>query len=298
MRELPLSIRCVGTETSSLHVCDVFPMTGRAILRAVMRDWTFELPADARFSDEPEFSFVIPHRGTEREAQLHAVIRSISSLPVPVECIVVEQDVEAKLSELPGNARYLHVPGQDGSNVWNKCLAMNSGAEIARGRVLVFHDGDILVPTQYGTELARLFGDGSIEVAFPQRFLFYLRQDFTARLLADSQPSMLRRAVPEQVRQNWVGGTAAIRRDAFHKIGGYDTRFTGWTGEDREFHDRCQLLQGWFHGFVPFLHLWHVPQAGKVNPSARECNDAFVSDVMSEPRQQRANRLRATRKAT
>ena len=295
LRGSPLSARCPETQTSRLHLCDMFPIFGRSLLRAGLRDWPFEIASNVHFSDNPKLSFVIPHRGTEREPHLHAVIRSIASLPVPVECIVVEQDNEAKLSQLPGNTRYLHVRGVDGNTAWNKCLALNAGAQVARGRILVFHDGDILVPARYGSELARLFGDAKLEVAFPQRFLFYLRKAFTDQLLAGPESTVLRNAVPEQVRQNWVGGTLAIRRSAFDKIGGYDTCFTGWTGEDREFHDRCQLLQGWFHGHIPFIHLWHAPQAGKIDPSARECSDVFTEKLLSEPRQQRVDRLRAQR---
>jgi len=296
-REPPLSVRCPGLQTSNLHVCDVFPSFGRAILRAALREWTFEFASEVRFSDTPEFSFVIPHRGSERDAHLHAVIRSIASLKVPVECIVVEQDNEARLSGLPGNTRYLHVPGADGDTAWNKCLALNAGAAAARGRILVFHDGDILVPDGYGRELVRLFDEAAMEVAFPQRFLFYLRESFTSRLLEHGDSKALCQAVPERVNQNWVGGTVAIRRDAFERIGGYDTRFTGWAGEDLEFFDRCQLLRGWFHGYIPFVHLWHAPQAGKLDATARGRGDAFVEKLLSEPRQQRADRLRAGREA-
>lgn len=294
-RRAPLSVRCSGTQTSSLHVCDVLPGFGRSLLRAAMRDWSFEFASDVRFSDTPELSFVIPHRGIEREAHLHAVIHSIAKLPLAVECIVVEQDTEQRLAKLPGNTRYLHVSGLNGNVAWNKCLALNAGAQVARGSILIFHDGDILVPVRYGSEITRLFADEALGVAFPQRFLFYLSRGFTDRLLMNPKSEILRDAAPEQVRQNWVGGTLAIRRSAFETIGGYDTRFTGWTGEDREFHDRCQLLPGWFHGYIPFVHLWHAPQAEKVDASARERGNAFVETLLSEPRQQRADRLRSLR---
>ncbi len=295
IKKTPLSIRCEGLQTSNLHVVDVFPRFGRSILRAALHDWPFELASDVRFTKKPKLSFVIPHRGTERERHLHAVIRSIASLDVPVECIVVEQDNVAKLSQLPGNTRYLHLPDPTGSTDWNKCLALNAGAAVARGNILIFHDGDILVPERYGLALLDLFRSKSIDVAFPQRFLFYLAQGFTESFLADTDAGALRNAVPERVNQNWVGGTLAIRRDSFECVGGYDTRFTGWAGEDVEFYDRCQSLPGWFHGYIPFLHLWHPPQVGKIASATRARNDAHIAALLAQPRELRVEQLRTGR---
>lgn len=68
---------------------------------------------------------------------------------------------------------------------------------------------------------------------------------------------------PDRVRQNWEGGTIAIRRDAFFDLGGYDEGFVGWGGEDNEFFDRCKHVGHLTFGHVPFVHLWHAPQTDK-----------------------------------
>jgi len=147
----------------------------------------------------------------------------------------------------------------------------------------------VLVPKEYPARLVELMNSRSLDVAFCQRFLFYLTQPTTQDLL--EQMSLLHRSPGlVEIRQNWVGGTLGIRRDAFWKIGGFDEEFVGWTGEDTEFHDRCQVLNGWFHGFVPFIHLWHPPQTEKVGP-ARKAQSEFTNQKLSIPRSVRVDQL-------
>lgn len=287
----PPGIRCLSDTTSSLHVSDIFPGFGAELLRTVRKEWSFGLSDNAVFSESPEISFIIPHRGTDRESQLHAVIHSLARMNDSIECIVVEQDERRQLGPLPGNTRYLHLPHPEQPLLWHKCLAYNAGVELARGRIVVCHDGDILVPAEYCREIRRLLDQENFEVAWPQRFLFYLSQSTTRQILELRSASALDSAVPEQVKQNWVGGTLAITKSAFHAIGGFDTRFTGWTGEDREFYDRCQLLRGWFFGYIPFIHLWHPSQRGRVDLSHRECRDDFIRSIMDTRREDRVQQL-------
>lgn len=283
----PRGVRCLSRETSSLHVCDVLPFMGRRLLQAALKDWPFYLAAEPRFSESPVYSFIIPHRGQARETLLQTVIRSIASLPGEVECIVVEQDRERRLGPLPGNTRYVFAPHPSGSADWNKCYAFNAGARAARGKILICHDGDLLVPQGYSSEIHRLLTERGKPVAFPQRFLFYLQQSTTQEIVRSCLTAPLATAIPEAVKQNWVGGTLAITRQAYFDLGGFDERFTGWTGEDTEFHDRCLTLDGWFHGYIPFIHLWHPHQAQRDDPAVRAAQDKFTNDMLGQDRHER-----------
>ena len=82
----------------------------------------------------------------------------------------------------------------------------------------------------------------------------------------------------------------AVAREAYLRIGGHDEAFLGWGGEDNEFYDRCRLLR--FHpwGYLPFLHLWHAPQPGKVKPGGTL---AYLDEAMAVPREERARKLAA-----
>lgn len=283
------AVRCLDNWASALHACGVLPVLGRWLFRRALLEWPIRFAQARRGpSSPPDLSFVIPHRGAERLPVLLKVLETIFAQEgVNVECLVVEQDQERHIDSLPPGVRYLHVPHAGDPAAWHKCLAFNVGVREAAAEIVVCHDGDLLVPCRYGAELLRLFRSGAT-VAFPQRFLFYLGEAQTQGLTAGQPlPSAL---TPELVRQNWRGGTLAIRRTEYARIGGFDERFVGWTGEDIEFHDRCLSLPGWFHGYIPFVHLWHAPQPTKAGP-AREANLAYFRDVMHEPRESRIARL-------
>jgi hypothetical protein len=287
----PFGIRCHSDSTSSLHLCDVFPLWGRWLLRSVLRTWEFRLAESVRFSAEPIYSFVIPYRGIGRQSQLEATIRSIAALAERVECIVVEQDERSCVENLPGNTRYVHAPHPSENENWHKCFAFNCGVRKARGQIVICHDADILVPTRYLEVIHHHLIRGGQEVVYPQRFLFYLDQETTSAILRTNDLSGLESAVPDAVKQNWTGGTLAITKQAYWKIGGFDERFTNWAGEDREFYDRCQVLDGWFFGYVPFLHLWHEPQAGRTSSAQRQQAWDFTRKRLAVPRQVRIQEL-------
>jgi GT2 family glycosyltransferase len=82
---------------------------------------------------------------------------------------------------------------------------------------------------------------------------------------------------PETIVQNLEGGgSVAIIREAYERIGGMDESFIGWGGEDNEFWERAQTCKVWPYGCLPLVHLWHPSQPGKYqdeNPTLRHYRD-------------------------
>ena len=284
-------MRCNFKWSSALHVAHVFPPTGSWIMRRAFAQWPVRFaPHDAaQHVRRPELSFIIPFRGTERLPQLQATVRSILAQEgAEVECIVIEQSntVQARAA-LPPGVRHIHLPHPQGDPGWRKCWAYNEAARQARAPVLVCHDGDIVVPAAYGRALMNTLDRGFDSVHI-QRFLFYLGAADSQRVIDSGS---FAGCVPEDVRHNWVGGTLAIRKDAYFAIGGFDERFVDWGGEDNEFFDRCQVLRQCRHGFVPFVHLWHPPQANKSGPG-REAAVAMMNERLAIPQARRIEELR------
>jgi hypothetical protein len=282
-------LRCEFEWSSVLHACKVFPPLATWLMRRAFQQWPIVMDAPVRpAAGEPQLSFLIPFRGTARLPQLQAVVRSIlAQQGVSVECIVIEQSNVSEVGRaLPEQVRYVHLPHPNGDPAWRKSWAYNEAGRLARGQVLVCHDGDILVPGAYGRELLAAFARGFDSVHI-QRFLFYLCQADTDRLL---QGGRLADCVPLEVLQNWEGGTLAIRREAFMQVGGYDERFVDWGGEDNEFFDRCKALRQHRFGLLPFVHLWHPPQPSKTGPG-REAALALMHERLALPRVHRMNEL-------
>jgi hypothetical protein len=241
----------------------------------------------------PDISFVIGHRGTERLPNLLATLGSIAAQKGPMcECVVVEQADEPEIAKhLPSWVRYCFHPPQARGALYNRSLAFNVGAKMARGKLLVLHDNDMLVPTCYAKELVARWSGGA-RVINLKRYIFYLNEE-------DSKATIVSRRVnagitPEMVLQNTTGGgSVAVDSGWYFDVGGHDEEFIGWGGEDVEFWDRATSSGSTFeHAMLPFVHLWHRPQPDK---TVKKDSDAMrrLETVSRIPVSRRIEQLRS-----
>lgn len=266
-------VRCEWRYTRSLHLANVFPVTGRWLLKRALRC------APVRFQDrpehstptgthwngsvgdgEPEVSFLIGHRGRERRPLLEQALRSIAAQrDVRFECVVVEQEHDSSPRDpLPDWVRAVSTPAPP-DLPYCRAWAFNVAAAVARAPVLIFHDNDLVVPDGYAGEALRRIRQG-FEVVDLKRFIFYLTPAATEKLISRHRLA----AQVEMALQNaGAGGSIALSRAAFDDLGGFDEDFVGWGGEDVEFWDRCLTRKVWAHATLPLLHLWHAAQPGK-----------------------------------
>lgn len=235
-------------------------------MRRALKQWPVLLrdtPSDA--AREPAVSFVVGHRGMSRLPNLLTTLRSIAGQSgAPVECIVVEQSERPEVREaLPSWVRYLHTPVPSGLD-YCRSATFNAGAEIARGEVLIAHDNDMLAPYRYASEVLARAREGWDFIDL-KRFVFYLPEG-TSRALFEGAP--LCAETTGEIAQNLKGGSIAATRDVYRVVGGYDEDFVGWGGEDLEFWERARVAGRVYEfGYLPLLHLWHPPQAGKLDHS-------------------------------
>ena len=284
-------LACRGEWSSDIHACAVLPSLARATYRRALAQWPVSLSATTMPPSSPRMSFVIPHRGRERLPLLLRTIQSIlGQRDIEVECIVVEQAPRAEIrpGELPDGVKHILLVHPDEPEAWRKSWAFNRGVAAASADIVVCHDGDILVPDLYSLEILRALGEQGYEVAHLQRFLFCLSGTDTTAFLSDGRIDQA--FAPERVRQNWRGGTLAIRKRAYEAIGGFDESFVGWGGEDIEFYDRCRALRQQRFGYLPFVHLWHAPQETKSGES-RVANLEYMQAQLEVPRHVRIETL-------
>jgi hypothetical protein len=256
-------LACDWTWGSTLHAPEILPNLGRSLLHAAFAEWPLRFskaPVDG--SAPPTVTFVIAHAGEDRLPQLQRTVSSLfGQRGVSCEVVIIDQSPVPLLSAMPEHVIYRHLAKDDVAPGWHKSWAYNVGARLARGRVLVFHDGDICAPTDYASEVvAALDGRGCVAASL-QRFLFYL--DVSDTRLLYERDALSAHFTPQSILQNWKGGTIAIRTEAFFAVGGFDEGFVDWGGEDDEFYDRCAAIGHCRSGFLPFVHLWHVPQTDR-----------------------------------
>ena len=256
---------CDWRWTSELHAPKVIPLLGRLLMRRALADCPIALSKEPGQSviDPPEVTFLIGHRGMARLPHLLLTVQSIAAqLGASVECIVVEQDTVSQLGQhLPAWVSLVHTPPPDPNMPYCRSWTFNVGARHARGKVLVLHDNDMLVPVDYAACILDRVRRG-YDVVNLKRFIFYLSQAHT-RELFDGTASFLN-AAPEVIVQNTEGGgSIAITREGYDKIGGMDESFIGWGGEDNDFWERAQTLPVWPWANLSLVHLWHAAQPGK-----------------------------------
>ena len=255
---------CDWEHTRALHVTRVFPRLSAVLLKRMLHDWPVELresPVDSLQS--PVVSFIIGHRGIARLPHLLLTLKSIAAqIGVNCECIVVEQSYEQQLQDvMPPWVRYHFTRTPSADYLYNRSWALNEGARLAKGRILILHDGDMLVPNEYAAEMKRQV-DAGYDVVNLKRFIAYLDKQssefvFNRQLLEGPLRS------EEMIANLCAGGSLGITRDAYFAIGAMDEEFVGWGGEDTEFWDRCQTLRVANHTYMPIVHLWHPSQPGK-----------------------------------
>lgn len=283
--------RCNWQWTSKLHAPTVIPYLGRSLMRRCLAPHPIVRRAAPPPSAKqtPDISFLIGHRGEARLPHLLATLESIAGQAgAAIECLVVEQDLEARLSgRLPVWVRHVHTPPPAGMP-YCRAWVFNVGAGLARGRTLVLHDNDMLVPRDYARHILDLAEQGW-EAINPKRFIFYLSEAHTQKVFAGHE--RLSDCAPASIIQNLeAGGSVAISHEAYQRIGGMDEGFIGWGGEDNEFWERCQTLKVWPYGALPLVHFWHPSQPGKYQADNQTLKR--YRDLSSIPPQRRIEHLR------
>lgn len=265
--EQPGARVCDWEYSSLLTVARAFPrMGGRLLQHCQARGWPMALSNTPLWSqvdeEKPQLSIIIPISGNARAKQLDLVLQSLfAQQDGRFEIILVEHDVEPLFQHYADRLRYEFID-HEREKGFNKSLCMNHAATVAAAEYLLFHDGDVVVPTNYCAQLLSKFSMG-FDAVRPVRFGFWPTESECALMMQTSDFTQLKRV--SEIQQHNPGLSSAVARDVYFAVGGHDERYWGWGGEDVEFRSRLHVHRVFPGGYAPVLHLWHPPAPKKAS---------------------------------
>ena len=175
------------------------------------------------------FSFIIPfHASLPALAQC---LDALSPLPADSELIISADAPRDDCRPLADRhqARVVAVPGPSGPAV-----ARNAAAAVASGDVLVFIDADVAVSRAGLRRMSMLFRERPhIAAVFGAYDDEPVDPGFMSQYKNLSH-SFIHHTSSTKARTFWAG-FGAVRRDAFHSVGGFDERFDRPSVEDIDF---------------------------------------------------------------
>jgi hypothetical protein len=184
----------------------------------------------------PSLSYLLTYRESDavRRANLLAVLEWLGQF-ADTEVVLVEQDALPRLqAPLPAyvSAIFAYNPGP-----FNRSWGLNVAFRGAHANLLACADADVLMEPE-GLRAAVQAGQRA-EAVKPYRTLHDVDAAGSEKVRAaaadvgkvDLSGHLTSRA-DQGEHVNFGGGLFLIRRDVYHRIGGFDERFVGWGGED------------------------------------------------------------------
>lgn len=226
-------------------------------------------------------SLIVPIRDWPQE-RLNASLASFARMPAEViaEMIVVDFGSAAPvvLDGADPRARVLRLEAK----VWSSSEAVNAGVLAAKGEIIAKADSDILLGPQ---SLAGLRNAAADIASGHYAALIAQATDLPPELdVAAAAEAICAGRVPRgRLRAKWgQGGLILFSRTAWAGIGGYDSHFINWGGEDNDFPERLRQAGsriGWLdRRAVRIFHIWHPPQYHRTDLARqREANAKLLA---------------------
>lgn len=228
-------------------------------------------------------SFILTYRSgnIHREKNLQHCLKWIDRLPVEKEILIVEQDVDFKLSQpkLESVCQVIHArnPG-----LFNRSWGFNVGARLARYDRFVFADSDLLLPDHQ--MLTAIDALSTTDAVNPYQSVLDLNEETTYQLRQGERKmdSVTSKDGSNREGLNFSGGMLLITRPAFEKAGGWPEYIRGWGREDNILSELIAAKLN--HQTMPgtAYHLFH-PIEGLTTHRYTELNNWFLDHPEQRP---------------
>lgn len=227
----------------------------------------------------PSVSVIIPCRDAKgsRSSSIPTVINNIKAQRFPnIDITIAEQDDVRYVAE---SAVYpcRHILIKSNNQPFCKAAAFNAGVSRSKHDVLILHDADITVPGWYIHKINKIMRDH--ESCHIGQQVLYLTAPST--LEVNKQHVINKEKKCDHIVDYFEGGSLAIKKDAYIKIGGFDEQFVGYGVEDCEFFQRLSKMTKSFNErSVKMVHLWHDRTPGW--EERHKINKAYLEHIQNK----------------
>ncbi len=209
----------------------------------------------------PAITYVIPYRDLSRSACLSAVINNVRAQKYPsIQIVLAEQDEikRANLKDLPC-IDHEFIKSWLPRMQFCKAAAFNSGVFRSVNEKIILHDADMMVRADYTKIISDLLDRH--ETVHIGSTVCYMDKPTTDNITSTYKidPNTMK---SERVVTYYEGGSLAITKKAYFRIGGFAEEFIGYGCEDCEFFERMKLLNFMNERSIDLIHLWHGRTSG------------------------------------
>lgn len=199
------------------------------------------------------FTYIISYRhNTERLNNLKRTLEWVNSF-TGAEVIVVEQDNHSKLKYTKLPCRHIFLKS---TMPFNKSWGFNVGLKYANTNIIVFGDSDLIMDPQEFIKSVQLVD--KYEMINPYNSVIDLNaQESGAGLDQILAINRAGRGETDIQKVPLCGGICIFRREAIHKIGGWDQNFIGWGGEDDFQSVKVKNFLTFYENTAKCYHLYH-----------------------------------------
>jgi hypothetical protein len=227
-------------------------------------------------------SVIVPHAGPERLQHLAASLATLRQRSGIHEVIVVELGRVPVARELARQWADKHLfVAHEGP--FERARAFNAAQAVAEGELLLWHDGDILIPPEFVPRATQELLQGRLDYLVPYTWVRYLSAADSARVIqgaADPADCVHDTALHSGTGAS--GGIGLVRRDFLQRHGGFVEGFIGWGGEDNAWMHKVRLLgrvASTRRNDQNVYHLFHNGTNGNQLGAAAHANPYYTANL-------------------
>lgn len=243
----------------------------------------------------------------ERTDNLYSVLRHLDHNHCDYRLWLMEADTSPKFEwQRVQDTKIRHVFLHHGGP-FPKSLLYNTGVRLAASPVFCFHDADSIAnPWHLRYSIDELLDQQISDVICPYLSIINVSGTSKQAFAAHADYEALATAYASGKAEDFCvlyasnnGCIGVFRKDAYMRIGGYDTAMEGWGGEDDELLVRARRLGvRWNSLHTPVFHLHHdsASRSALIERERDSANTRIVQEASAMPLEElerRASRLAA-----